>query len=92
MTDIVERLREGVFGSAVTKTDEVLHALMAEASAEIERLRKVLEPFAAIADSFSALPDDTALAVSRGKSISVADVRAAASAIRSRSQTGGEGK
>lgn len=39
MTDIVDRLKEGVYGSAVTKTDEVLHALMHEAAAEIERLR-----------------------------------------------------
>ena len=39
MTDIVERLREGVFGSDETKTDTVIHAHMQVAAAEIERLR-----------------------------------------------------
>ena len=39
MTDIVERLREGVFGSGETKTDTVIHAHMQVAADEIERLR-----------------------------------------------------
>lgn len=42
MTDIVERLREGIFGSTVAKTDNVLHAYMQEAAAEITRLRAAL--------------------------------------------------
>ena len=39
MSDIVERLREGVFGGKQTKTDPYLNALMHEAAAEITRLR-----------------------------------------------------
>lgn len=42
MTDIVERLREGIFGSDETKTDTVIHAHMQVAADEIERLRKLL--------------------------------------------------
>ena len=38
MTDIVERLREGVFGSGETKTDVVIHSHMQVAADEIERL------------------------------------------------------
>ena len=40
MTDIVERLREGVFGSDETKTDAVIHSHMRVAADEIEWLRK----------------------------------------------------
>ena len=39
MTDIVERLREGVFGTDETKTDAVIHSHMQAAADEIERLR-----------------------------------------------------
>lgn len=39
MTDIVERLREGVFGANETKTDAVIHSHMQAAADEIERLR-----------------------------------------------------
>lgn len=39
MTDIVERLREGVFGSDETKTDAVIQTYMQDAADEIERLR-----------------------------------------------------
>jgi len=42
MNDIVERLREGVFGTDEAKTDDVLHAYMHRAADEIERLRKLL--------------------------------------------------
>lgn len=42
MSDIVERLREGVFGSDETKTDTVIHAHMQVAANEIERLREAL--------------------------------------------------
>jgi hypothetical protein len=43
MSDIVERLREGVFGSDTTKTDAFLHSLTHEAADEIERLRAALK-------------------------------------------------
>lgn len=46
MTDIVDRLREGIFGGAVAKTDGVLNAYMQEGADEIARLR------AAIADAY----------------------------------------
>ena len=39
MTDIVTRLREGVFGTNETKTDAVIHSHMQVAAAEIEWLR-----------------------------------------------------
>ena len=39
MTDIVTRLREGVFGTDETKTDAVIHSHMQAAADEIERLR-----------------------------------------------------
>jgi len=39
---LVERLREGVFGSNEAKTDTVLHALMIQAANEIESLRQQL--------------------------------------------------
>jgi hypothetical protein len=39
MTDIVERLREGVFGGDETKTDAVIHSHMQAGADEIERLR-----------------------------------------------------
>lgn len=39
MSDIVERLREGVLGSGITKTDTFLHSTMQEAADEIEKLR-----------------------------------------------------
>ena len=39
MSDIVERLREGVFGTDETKTDAVIHSHMQAAADEIERLR-----------------------------------------------------
>jgi hypothetical protein len=39
MNDIVERLREGVFGTDETKTDAVIHSHMQAAADEIERLR-----------------------------------------------------
>jgi len=42
MTDIVERLREGIFGGAGAKTDGVLHAYMQEGADEITRLRAAL--------------------------------------------------
>lgn len=43
MTDIVDRLREGVFGSDETKTDAVIHSHMQAAANEIERLREALK-------------------------------------------------
>jgi uncharacterized protein (DUF3084 family) len=39
MTDIVKRLREGVFGGDETKTDVVIHSHMQAGADEIERLR-----------------------------------------------------
>jgi chromosome segregation ATPase len=39
MSDIVERLREGVFGGDETKTDAVIHSHMQAGADEIERLR-----------------------------------------------------
>lgn len=42
MTDIVTRLREGVFGTNETKTDAVIHSHMQVAADEIERLREAL--------------------------------------------------
>jgi hypothetical protein len=38
MTDIVKRLREGVFGGDETKTDVVIHSHMQAGADEIERL------------------------------------------------------
>ena len=43
MTDIVDLLREGVFGGKITKTDAVINSIMAEAASEIERLRADLK-------------------------------------------------
>jgi len=42
MSDIVKRLREGVFGSDTTKTDAFLHSLTHAAADEIEKLREAL--------------------------------------------------
>ena len=42
MTDVVDRLREGVFGGDETKTDAVIHMYMQVAAAEIGRLRAII--------------------------------------------------
>lgn len=56
---LVERLKEGTFGSDVTKTDAYLNGLMREAaatllslSARCGEMERALEPFAALADIF----------------------------------------
>jgi len=43
MSDLVKRLREGVFGGDTTKTDAFLHSLTHEAATEIEKLRAALK-------------------------------------------------
>ena len=40
MTDIVKRLRKGVFGTDVCKTDSIINTYMIEADDEIEKLRE----------------------------------------------------
>ena len=42
MTDIVDRLKEGVFGSDEAKTDDVLHCYMKMGASEIRSLRDEL--------------------------------------------------
>ena len=61
-TDIVERLREGVFGGDETKTDVVIHSHMQAGADEIERLREALTK---IATSSNQLPGRMFVAFAR---------------------------
>ena len=63
MTDIVEKLLEGTNGSDVAKTDSYLNGLMAEAAAEITRLRAENERLLAENKVLNKLGDDFAMLI-----------------------------